>query len=39
MKAVVKALAVLGAFVAATSSVGCWLFLLDEPEMPESLIK
>ena len=39
MKLVTKTLALLGAFVAASSCIGCWLFLLDEPEMPESLIK
>ena len=39
MKLVAKTLAVLGAFVAATSTIGCWLFLLDEPQMPESLLK
>lgn len=33
-----KYLALLGAFFAATSTVGCWVFILDEPEMPESLL-
>jgi len=31
-------LATLGALIAATSTVGCVLFLLDEPETPESLL-
>ncbi len=39
MKLLVKAVAVLGAFVAATSTVGCWLMIFDEPQMPESLLK
>ena len=39
MKLLAKAAAFVGAFVAATSTIGCWLFLFDEPEMPESLIK
>ena len=38
MKLLVKALAVLGAFVAATSTMGCFIIILDEPEMPESLL-
>ena len=33
-----KAAAILGAFVAATSTMGCFIFILDEPEMPESLL-
>lgn len=33
-----KTAAVLGAFVAATSTIGCWLAFFDEPEMPESLL-
>ena len=33
-----KAAAVVGAFVAATSSLGCILLFLDEPEMPEELL-
>ncbi len=28
-----------GAFIAATASSACWAFILDEPEMPESLLK
>lgn len=33
-------LAKIGAFIAATSTVGCVLyFLVDEPEMPKSLIE
>ncbi len=31
-------LAAVGALVAATSTMGCWSFLLDESEMPESLL-
>lgn len=38
MKVVTKALAVLGAFIAATSTMGCWVVIFDEPEMPESLL-
>ena len=39
MKLLAKGAAILGAFIAATSTIGCWLFMMDEPEMPESLIK
>ena len=28
----------LGTFLAATSTMGCWVLLLDEPEMPASLL-
>jgi cyclic lactone autoinducer peptide len=38
MKLLVKAAAIAGAFVAATSTVGCWLMIFDEPQMPESLL-
>lgn len=38
MKLFAKAAAVLGAFVAATSTMGCVLLFLDEPEMPEELL-
>ncbi|MBR4178449.1 MAG: cyclic lactone autoinducer peptide [Bacilli bacterium] len=38
MKLLAKAAAILGAFVAATSTMGCFIFILDEPEMPESLL-
>lgn len=38
MRLFAKGLAVLGAFVAATSTLGCWIFIFDEPEMPESLL-
>ncbi len=31
-------LAALGAFIATISTVGCVLFLLDEPDMPKSLL-
>ena len=39
MKLFAKAAAVLGAVVAATSTMGCLLILFDEPKMPESLLK
>lgn len=39
MKLLAKAAAFLGAFVAATSTMGCLLIVFDEPKMPESLIK
>ena len=38
MRFLAKAAAILGAFVAATSTMGCFIFILDEPEMPESLL-
>ena len=38
MKLLAKAAAVLGAFVAATSTMGCLLVFFDEPEMPEELL-
>ena len=38
MKLLAKAAAVVGAFVAATSTMGCVLIVFDEPEMPESLL-
>ena len=38
MRFLAKAAAVLGAFVAATSTMGCIILILDEPEMPESLL-
>ncbi len=38
MKLFAKAAAVLGAFVAATSTMGCLIFFFDEPEMPEELL-
>lgn len=35
-----KLLTFIGSLVATTSTVACWvLFLLDEPEMPKSLIE
>ena len=35
-----KLLAILGSLVAATGTAACWaLFLMDEPEMPKSLIE
>ena len=39
MKLILKGAAVVGAFIAATSTIGCWLFMMDEPTMPESLLK
>lgn len=39
MKLFAKALAVIGAFVAATAATGCVIIYFDEPEMPESLLK
>ena len=38
MRLLAKAAAVLGALVAATSTMGCFILILDEPEMPESLL-
>lgn len=32
-------LALLGALVARTATTGCWTIILDEPTMPESLLK
>ena len=34
-----KVAAIVGTFVAATSTMGCLIIILDEPEMPESLLK
>lgn len=31
-------LAAVGAFIAKTATFGCWGAILDEPEMPESLL-
>lgn len=39
MKLVAEALAGLGAFIASVATIGCFLIIIDEPEMPESLIK
>lgn len=38
MKFLAGALAAIGAFVAATSTMGCLIAIIDEPEMPESLL-
>ena len=38
MKVFASIAAAFGAFVAATASMGCVLLILDEPEMPESLL-
>ncbi len=38
MKLFASLAAAVGAFVAATASMGCILIILDEPEMPESLL-
>ena len=32
-------LAKIGAGVAATGTQGCWVFIVDEPKMPKSLIE
>ena len=39
MKVFAKALAAIGAFIAATASTGCIIVYFDEPEMPESMLK
>ena len=38
MKLLVRFAALVGAVVAATSTFGCFIIMLDEPEMPESLL-
>ena len=38
MKLFASLAAAVGTFVAATASMGCILIILDEPEMPESLL-
>lgn len=38
MRLFAKVAALLGAFVAATATMGCVIIILDEPEMPESLL-
>jgi cyclic lactone autoinducer peptide len=38
MKLFAKVAATLGALVAATATMGCVIVILDEPEMPESLL-
>ena len=38
MRLLAKVAAVVGAFVAATATTGCIIAILDEPEMPESLL-
>lgn len=38
MKLLAKVAACLGAFVAASATMGCIAIILDEPEMPESLL-
>ena len=38
MKLFAKALTLVGTFIAATSTMGCLILILDEPEMPESLL-
>ena len=38
MRLFAKIAALLGALVAASATTGCVLLLLDEPEMPESLL-
>lgn len=39
MKLFATLAAAIGAFVAATASAGCVIVYVDEPEMPESMIK
>lgn len=39
MKLFAKLAAALGALVAATAAAGCVIIYIDEPEMPESMIK
>lgn len=34
-----KVAAAIGTLIAATSTMGCLVIILDEPEMPESLLK
>lgn len=38
MRLFAKVAALLGALVAATATMGCVIIILDEPEMPESLL-
>ena len=38
MRLLAKLAAIVGVAVAATSTMGCFLLVLDEPEMPESLL-
>ena len=38
MKLFATIAASLGAFVAATATMGCIIIIFDEPEMPESLL-
>lgn len=37
-KLLTSAAAALGAFIALVSTSGCWIFYIDEPEMPESML-
>lgn len=39
MKLFAKLAAALGALVAATAAAGCIIVYIDEPEMPESMLK
>jgi cyclic lactone autoinducer peptide len=39
MKLFAKLAAAVGAFVAATAAAGCIIVYIDEPEMPESMLK
>lgn len=39
MKLFAKVAALVGGLVAATSTMGCLIIILDEPKMPESLLK
>lgn len=37
MKYLASFMALLGTLVASTATSACWVLMLDEPEMPESL--
>lgn len=39
MKLFATVISALGAFFALTTSGACWISFIDEPEMPESLIR
>ena len=38
MKLFASVAAAVGAFLAATATMGCIIIMIDEPEMPESLL-
>ena len=37
-KYLVMALAVVGALVSGFATTGCWIAIIDEPEMPKSML-